>query len=209
MQSKEATVEFSTGQRIFKVPYYVSVPRNMIQDADFEQFRGSNSSGSATLDKASLDAQSKCHLPIERLAEIHHLIGGSGHIYFAKPSEQAPEIYKALVEHIAATKVVLARSYNRDDTYQETVRDLQVLDDFAGWMWKIARNYIKDEQMAAHDSLEGRGLGRRTPMSRMPMVNAETEVKRQADQVASEHTPMMKDFVEAEFVSRRGGWIGV
>lgn len=209
MQSNPENVQFTTAQRIFKVLYYVSVPRNMIQDVDFERYRGSNSSGSEVLDKAALDAPSKCHLPISRLAEIHQLIGGSKHIYFSCPREQAPEIYKALVEHINATKIILANSYTRDPSYEETVNDLQCLDDFAAWMWKIARNYVKDEDLAAHDSLESRGAVRRTPMSRAPVFDeAEVAAKKMADQIESEHQPLMKDYVEADFVNRRGGWIG-
>lgn len=209
MLSEAAKSEFSTAQRIFKVPYYVSVPRNMIQDSDFERYRGSNSSGSEVLDRASLDAQSKCHLPISRLAEIHQLIGGSRHIYFSCPRDQTPEIYKSLVEHINVTKVILAGSYTRDSSYEETVADLQCLDDFASWVWKIARNYMKEDDLAAHDSLEARGGSRRTPMSRGPILNTEeVDKRRMADQQESEHTPLMKDYVETDFVSRRGGWIG-
>lgn len=205
MRNPDATAQLTTAQRIFKVLYYVSVPRNMIAGAEFEAYRGSVASGSATLDQATLDAPTRCHLPIERLAEIHHLIGAPKNIYFSKPSVQSVEIYQAITDHIRNLVPILEKSYTRTNSYEETMKELEMLDSFASWVWLIARNYIKPDDLPAEGSLQHRAAARRTPMSRS--IDQET-TKQMMDNLPSEHTSLIAPLIEKEFVNRRGGWIG-
>ena len=197
---EEGIVKLSTGQRIFKVRYLVSVPRNVVDDSVLERYRGSVHTGNPNVDSFSPSRPRICELPIYKLALIYNM--GVKPV-FSKPSTMSVEIYQALVDHLNAGRHHLENTIIQNDDTEELLKDLEILDQFAGWVWLIARKYVDKDKLVLDDSLDQRAATRSMPMSRPTFAIPEAEPLPNLE----EHKSIIAPLVEKRITGRRG-WIG-
>ncbi len=189
----------TTAQRLFKVFYTVSIPRIHLVSAAQDNVYGTLETGNEVVDEYhSKNANIVSEQCIAKMAVIHDL-GGPGVITFARPRETV-EMYQAIKDHIAA--------WNHESEYNpnsrlidQVLEELVLLEDFAEWLWKIARRYTPIEPIVHDDNslaarMRKRGGGRLfkpAALPEAPKVELPLEHVRQTDVIE-----------ERSFVRRNG-----
>lgn len=193
----------TTAQRIFKKFYTVSVPRIHLVNAAQDDTYGTVQTGNEVIDEyQTKNAHVVSEQCIARLAMIHEQ-AGPGTITFARPRETV-EIYQAIQEHIAAWNYESTNNPN-SRMLDKVLEELVVLDNFAEWVWKIARKYVPVKPVVQDDNsmvarLRNRGFGRLLKPVEVPVEQSPQAL------LPVDHARQTTEMEERSF-NRRSGWL--
>lgn len=179
----------TTAQRLFKVFYTVSIPRIHLVTAAQDNVYGTLETGNEVIDEyQSKNANIVSEQCIARLATIHDL-GGPGTITFARPRETV-EMYQAIKDHISAWNYESEVNPN-SRLIDQVLEELVLLENFAEWLWKIARRYVPIEPIVQDDNSLAARMRRRSggrmfkpaAVPETPKVELPVEHARQTDAI--------------------------
>lgn len=194
----------TTAQRLFKTFYTVSIPRTFLYNAFQDNTHGVVSTGNPAVDTHAFNAPQVVEMSPARMAELH---SRGCPITFAKPSIAAPEIYRAIIDHLAEHEAESLRNpFVDSEVHAARMEDLPKLDDFAAWIYPIARRYMAGKEVVIPDNtLAGRmAAGRRKPPTSRRSREEQEKDLIPVMELPAKYLRKTDDMVERDFVRQSG-----
>lgn len=193
MPAQEQTAAF----KLFNYLYRVYIPQHHMYSNEYLKQFGIPTSGDSALDKAQANEMTLTQQTIAGMAELH---ADGAAIALEDPSKSV-EIYEILRNHLNDWSRAVHEAFH---DINPPIEDLRKLDDLATEVYKIAKGYMKTDELNSSlvsgiSSLGGLRRRRRRDIRQNVEVSGEGQAK--------EHTPI-SDTIAKESFAQRKRWGG-